>query len=156
MQYDFGIYSPINSDSEDKDEPKEDKEDLAANLLSAFDMGTVAQPAANLSQDKNQQYQGYYANYPSYPQPQQRPVQVDNRWMNYPPPSMSQQPQNVYNPLNPMAAKYQSTLPPPPQNQMQMGQNMNNQYKNNPMVNRGNPQMGGQYYDQRYQGYQQQ
>jgi len=63
---------------------------------------------------------------------------------------MPQQPQNVYNPLNPMANKYQSTLPP--QNQMQMG----NQYKNNPMMNRGNPQMGGQYYDHRYQGYQQQ
>lgn len=154
IQYNFGAYSPINSDSEDREDPKEDKEDLVGNLLNSFDVGSVSQPpTAGLNQDKNQQYQGYYPNYPAYSQPQQRPMPVDNRWMNYPPPSSGPQlPQNVYNPLNPMASKYQSTLPP--QMNQGMGAQGPGQYKN-PLMGRGNPPMGGQYYDSRYQGYQQ-
>ena len=43
----FGNYSPINTDSEDNDDNREDKEeDLAANLLNSFDVGKVTQPPA--------------------------------------------------------------------------------------------------------------
>ena len=82
------------------------------------------------------------------------------------------QPQSVYNPLNPMAPKFNNQMPPNPMSQGQMGQQQIGQQSmgqgqmnqpglggmfKNPMMGQRNPQMGGmggQYYDPRYQGYQ--
>ena len=109
-------------------------------------------PTQSTSHDKGEQYhQNYYPGYaPYHHQAQQRPMPVDNRWIGYQQPvDQRGQGQQVYNPLNPMAGKYQGGVPPP--NPMQMGQQT---YKN-PMM--GRPQQQGQYYDPRYQGsYQQQ
>ena len=49
VQYHFGAYSPINSDSEDNGDEKEEKEDLAAGLLNSFDVSKVAPPPQNTS-----------------------------------------------------------------------------------------------------------
>ena len=46
IQFNFGTYSPINSESEDNAEDKEEKEDLAAGLLNSFDVSKVAPPPA--------------------------------------------------------------------------------------------------------------
>ncbi len=186
MEFNFGNYSPIDSNSEDNEEDNKEREDLATNLINSFDVGKVPpppqpQPPPPPQREKPQQYQGYYGGYPSYqaPQQQQRPM-VDNRWMNYPQMSQSQ-PQTLYNPL---AGRYGGI----PQNQMNQGQSVNQpgmgqpgmgqpgmgqpgmgqpvmgqpgmggMYKN-PLMGQRNPGMqgmGGQYYDPRYQGYQQQ
>lgn len=61
--------------------------------------------------------------------------------MNYQMAQGQQPPQNVYNPLNPMAGRYSG-----PAGQ---GQGM----YNNQMMGQRNPQMQGQYYDPRYSGY---
>ena len=166
MQFDFGRYSPIQSDSEDE-EDKEQREDLLTNLMNV-DISKVApapssQPVQPVQSEKTQQYQGYYAGYNYPPQQQQRPphMQGDNRWGNYPQMGQ-QQPQNLYSPLNPMAGKYSgSSGPTPASNPMSQGQvsqaQMGQQggYKN-PMAAQRNPQMSGGYFDRRYQGYQQQ
>ena len=87
-------------------------------------------------------------------QQQQRPMN-DNRWSNYSHMGQgqghAQQQQQVYNPLNPMAGRYQ-------QPQQGQGSSQYTQYKNPMMGQRAPPPpapQGGQYYDGRYQGYQQ-
>jgi hypothetical protein len=158
MQFNFGNFSPIVSESEDNDEDKDKDEDLAANLINAYDVGKVAPSSETQNRDKNQAYQGYYGGYQQQypqqpqqpqqaPQPQQRPM-PDNRWMNYQ--QQPQPPQSIYNPLNPMAGRYGP--PQPPGGAGQMAQGM---YKNPMMGQRNpNPPNPGQYYDPRYQGYQ--
>lgn len=158
IHFNFGNYSPILSESEDNEEDNKEKEDLATNLINAFDVGNV-QPPQPISREKPQQYQGYYGGYQYQSQPQaqqqQRPMQADNRWGNYP---QMGQPQSL--PLNPMTGRY-SGMPQPPMSQGQgqsgqMSQGMGGMFKN-PMMGQRNPQlqgMSGQYYDPRYQGYQ--
>lgn len=167
----FGIksFSPILTDEEDGDNG-----DLASDLLNSlgdFKMNTQQQQISREKapiqqqppppQTQQQQYQGYYG-YGYQPQPQsqpqpQRTMAPDNRWMDYRNmgQGMTQPPQQVYNPLNPMAGKYSA----PPQPQPQMGQMGGQMYKN-PMVEQRRPQMGQYYrppppgdgYDRRYQG----
>jgi hypothetical protein len=136
-------------------------------------------PAPTLGQNKmpNQPYQSqYYGGYNQYQAPTpQRPVSAENRWNPYH--SMPhQQPQHVYNPLNPMAPKFNNPMNPMIPNQTQMGQNplnpnqmpqnainqgqmgqpnMMGMYKNPILGQRsGQMNMQGHYYDPRYQGYQ--
>lgn len=122
----------------------------------------------------------YYGGYNQYQAPPpQRPMAPESRWNPYQ--QMTQpQPQHVYNPLNPMAPKFNNPMNPmvpnQPQMQPQMGQNpmsqgqmtqnpmgqgqmgqgnMMGMYKNPMMGQRsGQMNMGGHYYDPRYPGYQ--
>lgn len=153
IQFNFGNYSPIVSESEDNEEDNKEREDLATNLINAFDVSKV-QPPQPLSRDKPQQYQGYYGGYAYQAQPQQqRPIQGDSRWGGY-----AQMGQAQSMPLNPMAGRYSGMSQAGiPQGQAPaMNQGMGGMFKN-PMMGQRNPQMqgmSGQYYDPRYQGYQ--
>lgn len=178
LHFGLNCFSPILTDEDDHEEPKTNG-DLASDLLNSLgDFVKIPNnPPQNIQRDiqrekpmqppmhqqsqpqPQQQYQGYYGYGYQQHQHQQGPPQQNRaiqpeRYMPYP--SMNQgmpPPQHqVYNPLNPMASKFNPQMPPQvPQmykNPLMGGQPQRpppmNQYYRPPNPNEG--------YDPRYQG----
>ena len=146
-QFGFGSFSPINTESEDNcEEKEEEREDLAATLLNSFEVPKTTPAQLPAQPQEKTQFPAYYPSYPAY-QPQSRAMSADARWVNYP--QISQQQQNVYNPMS--GGKFQSGVSsalPVMQGGMQGGPSSS-------VLKSGGSVVGGQqqYYDPRYPGY---